>query len=204
MRVRIPMVGISVICAAPLLVASGAQAGLLTAAATNCEAPALTQPFAPWGDQSSYMLVPNGDFEAGTSGWSLDGGAGLVSGAEPWKVTNTSESESLALPAGSSATSPPSCVAMDDPTIRFFALNTGASNSRLTVTVTVTTSLGISLTLPIGSVSSDGNWAPTPTNLMVVNLLTLGSNTPVEFGFNPSGNGAWQIDDVYVDPYGRS
>ena len=36
------------------------------------------QPFTPWLDFASYVLMPNGDLESGRSGWSLDGGATVV------------------------------------------------------------------------------------------------------------------------------
>ena len=35
---------------------------------------------------------------------------------------------------------------------------------------------------------------------ILANLLTLGDSTNVRFRFTPL-LGAWQIDDVYVDPY---
>jgi hypothetical protein len=45
-------------------------------------------------------------------------------------------------------------------------------------------------------------WTPTLPLPVIANLLPLlpGDLTPVRFRFTPVG-GAWQIDDVYVDPY---
>ena len=50
-----------------------------------------------------------------------------------------------------------------------------------------------------------GNWAPSLPTLLVANLLPLlpGRHTPVRLRFVPQGPGAWQIDDVYVDPFKR-
>jgi hypothetical protein len=191
-------------CAATLIAAAGAHAGVLVVSAENCSAETLSQPFTQWGDSNQYTSVPNGNFEAGTSGWSLAGGAGLAAGAEPWHVSNNAETSSLSLPPGSSATSAPMCIDVKDPTIRFFARNSGSSVSTLNVSVTVTTSLGLRVTLPIGEVVSNGSWAPSPAELTLVSVLALDTKTPVEFSFTPIGGDKWQIDDVFVDPFGRS
>jgi hypothetical protein len=88
--------------------------------------------------------------------------------------------------------------------MRFFAGNAGDPGGELDVDVRFETLLGLTLTLPIGSVSSDGGWAPSPTLPIVANLLGVlgGSHTPVAFRFRADG-GDWLIDDVYVDPYGK-
>jgi hypothetical protein len=148
--------------------------------------------------------VPGGDFEQGAGLWSLNGGATVVPGPEPWKVTNKSEKRSLALPAGSSAIAPAFCVDVNDPTIRFFAVNRGDPTSTLLVAASFTTALGISVTLPIGAITSQGRWAPVPPGLTLVNAIGLVAGTPVRFSFAPVGAGNWRIDDVYVDPWGRS
>ncbi len=44
------------------------------------------------------------------------------------------------------------------------------------------------------------SWHPTVAMPILANLLTLGDSTNVRFRFTPL-LGAWQIDDVYVDPY---
>ena len=86
---------------------STAQADLLGLGG-GCTPPAVSQPFAPWGDSASYALVPGGDFESGS--WTLQGGAQRVAGSEPYAATGTLGSWSLSLPAGSSAESPQTCV----------------------------------------------------------------------------------------------
>ncbi len=65
-------------------------------------------------------------------------------------------------------------------------------------------STGAVASLPIGLVASDGSWQPTLPMLAVANLLPLlpGEHTPVALSFTAQG-GAWSVDDVYVDPYGR-
>jgi hypothetical protein len=182
--------------------ASPASAGILTASASSCDDGALTQPFQAWGDRANYKLVGDGAFEPTATGWSLRGGARVVSGNEPWKVHGAGDSRSLVLPAGSSATTPAVCVGLAEPTLRFFAKKNRGLLSTLAVSVWVKTSLGLEVPLPIGVVLGNGSWKPTQRMLIVANLLPLlpGDRTPVAFTFTPL-LGEWQIDDVYVDPF---
>ena len=70
------------------------------------------------------------------------------------------------------------------------------------IAVRFESTLGLRLTLPIGVVAAGDTWAPTLPLRVIANLLPLlpGDRTPVQFVFTPLG-GAWQVDDVYVDPY---
>ena len=59
--------------------------------------------FAPWGDYSLYYFAPNGGFESGSDGWTLGGGAAVVSqGNEPWYLGGAG-SHALQIPAGGTA-----------------------------------------------------------------------------------------------------
>jgi hypothetical protein len=187
-------------------VSGSAQAALLTGSATNCQSGPNSQVFAPWGDPFHYDLVPGGTFESGDASWSLNGSASVVTGNESFFVNSSGDSQSLALPSGSSATSPTFCVGVKNPSVRLFAENTGDPNSSLGVVLNFVGPLGLPLSLQIASVNSGSTWAPTPILPLVVNLLTLLPNneTPVSLTFVPHGaSGNWQIDDVYVDPFGR-
>ncbi len=190
---------------ASLALAGPANAGILTASATDCGDETLTKPFAQFGDQANYKVVSNGGFESGSTGWTLTRGAKVVSGNEPWKVGGASHGKSLVLPAGSNAISPVSCVGLAEPTVRFFAKKNKApllGISTLAVSVYVKTSLGLVVPVPVGVVLGNGQWKPTPPMLIVANLLPLlpGDRTPVAFQFTPV-LGEWQIDDLYVDPF---
>ena len=185
--------------------AAPASAGILTASAGDCGDETLTQPFSQFGDRAYYKLVKGGAFEAADAGWTLRGGARIVSGNEPWKVGGAGHSRSLVLPAGSTAISPVACVGLAEPTLRFFAKKNRAALlgiSTLAVSVYVKTSLGVVVPVPVGVVLGNGEWKPTPPMLIVANLLPLlpGDRTPVAFQFTPV-LGDWQIDDVYVDPW---
>jgi hypothetical protein len=181
--------------------AAPAQAGILTRSATDCGDPVLSQPFKPWFDSSYYKQVENGGFETGTDGWALAGGAKVVSGNATQHAGGTGDDQSLLLPAGSSATSPPVCVGLNEPTLRYFAKKNSGLLSVLTVSVQVQLQLGVWVTLPIGA-DLGGAWHPSLPALVVANLLPLlpPDMTAVRFKFAPQLGGSWQIDDVYVDP----
>jgi hypothetical protein len=182
-------------------IAAPASAGILTASAKDCGDESLSQPFAVFGDQASYKLVPGGSFEGALTDWTLTGRARVVAGNEPWKVGGSGHGKSLVLPAGSTAVTAPTCVGIHEPTMRFFAKKNSGLLSTLAVTVYVKTSLGLVVPVPIGVLLGNGQWKASPKMLIVANLLPLLPNdrTPVAFGFTPV-LGEWQIDDVYVDP----
>jgi hypothetical protein len=182
-------------------VAAPAQAGILTRSATDCGDPVLSQPFKPWLDSSYYKQVENGGFEAGADGWALAGGAKIVAGNATQHVGGKTDDQSLLLPAGSSATTPPVCVGLNEPTLRYFAKKNSGLLSTLTVSVQVQLQLGVWITLPIG-LDLGGQWHPSLPTLVVANLLPLlpPDMTAVRFKFAPLLGGSWQLDDVYVDP----
>lgn len=176
--------------------------------AATCGERVTTAPFAAWGDRASYFLVSNGGFESSSTGWLLGGGARVVAGNEPFYVRSKTDAYSLAIPSGGWAETAPFCVDSDEPTMRYFVRNTGSPLSTLTVSVTVrTTLLGIAseTTLPLGAaLGTTTTWQPSLVTLFgpfSVNQL-LGGTTTVRFRFTPLlPGGAWQIDDVYVDPF---
>jgi len=171
-----------------------ARAGLL-----GCDGQATVRPFTPWLDPASYVLTSNGSLES-TTGWTLSGGAKLVSGNEPWHVNAPADSRSLSLPSGSSATTPTFCVTLLHPDLRFFAMNTGSALSSLEVDAT-TTVLGLRVTTPVGVILAGGSWQPTLPLPFLDGLLSLTQGT-VQFRFTAVGaDSGWQIDDIYVDPF---
>lgn len=166
-------------------------------------------PFLRFLDPLPYTLAPGGNFESGASGWTLTGGARVVSGNEPWLVGGSSHSRSLLLPAGSSATSPPMCVPLVLPIVRFFSQG-GSLLSTMKVEAIYTDTSGAqrSLVLLPGVLASSA-WQPTLPLLQLsgtLNAATLnGLTTEMSFRFTPHGglfgSGNWRVDDVYVDPW---
>jgi hypothetical protein len=189
---------LAVICVlAGLCFAAPAGAALIKTGA--CNEAALSQPFARWGDDSSYELMAGGDFEGSLAGWSLSGGAERVAGSEPYGATGSVGFYSLQLPAGASAQSPFTCVDAAYPTFRFFARNDTLLSTVL-VQVVYETPVG-QLALPLGAVALSGTWQPTLpmlTGSVVLGLLS-GGTAEAALRFTAVA-GPSQIDDVFVDP----
>jgi hypothetical protein len=187
---------------------STASAGLLTQSATSCDDGAITQPFTRWSDRANYKLLPGGSFEQGATGWQLSGGATVVSGNETYDVGGSGHSKSLKMPSGSRAISPFTCLGLAEPTLRLFAKRNSALLglvSTMFVEIQVQTSLGLSIWLPVLPGDLGGSsWHPTVPMPLLANILPLSrtDRTPVRFRFTPV-LGAWQIDDVYVDPMSK-
>jgi hypothetical protein len=170
------------------------------AASSPCSYGTASHPFASWGDIASYTLVPGASFESGAPGWTLAGGAKIVSGNESWYANSRSDSHSLALPAGGSATTASFCVSLNRPTIRVFVANGGSSSSRLRVKVVFRGLLGVLGILDGGTFTAGTAWKPSPIMLATLNA-PLGTKS-AQFVFTPAdSSGAWRIDDLYVDPW---
>jgi hypothetical protein len=185
--------------AGALALLGGGTAANAAPLALSCSGQTYVQPFLPWLDPANYVLMSGGALET-TDGWTLSGGAALVSGNEPFRVNGASDGHSLLLPAGSSATSPTLCITLLHPTLRFFALNSGRATSALKVEA-VTAAAGVEVTTPIGLLLANGSWRPTVPLAFFDNLISPVADS-VAFRFTPLGAGSgWQIDDVYVDPY---
>jgi hypothetical protein len=183
------------------ILAALAAAPVSSAATSSpCSYGPASHPFASWGDIASYTLVPGASFESGALGWTLSGGARVVAGNESYYTNSRYDSHSLAVPAGSSATTPPFCVGLNRPTIRLFVVNGGSSASRLRVKVVFRGLLGILGVLDGGTISAGPGWKPSPIMLATLNA-PLGTKS-AQFVFTPAdSSGAWRIDDLYVDPW---
>jgi hypothetical protein len=200
-RLRLLVLGLGVLTCG--FGASSVNAGLIgSLLGSNCSN-ASTQAYAAWGDARSYYLAPDGGFESGSTGWTLGGGAAVVTGNEPFLATGT---HSLSLPSGSDATSPVVCIGPQDLVIRMFAADSGGTDSGLRVRVLwyglLNKLLGAS---DVTVFAPGGPWAPTATvsSQGGVNvLLPLLGSTSARVEVTPLGAGsAWHIDDLYVDPY---
>ena len=161
--------------------------------------------FARWGDSAYYARLLNGGFENGATGWTLSGGAKVVAGNEPYFVSgNRLDSRSLLLPAGSSAYSGAVCFALGDWHLRLLMRNVGSATGSLRVQVIVPSLVGGLLTvLDGGTVKGSGACSPSPRlALALSNVTSLLGTRAVAFRFTPVGAGAaYQLDDVYLDPW---
>jgi hypothetical protein len=176
--------------------------GLLNA---NCNSSG-TQVFAQWADFAQYFLAPNGGFESGATGWSLGGGASVVSGNEPFYASG---SHSLSLPTGSTATSATTCIGAGDLYVRMFGADQGGSDSGLHVRVVwyglLNKVLGVT---DVNTYAPGSAWSPTNKlssagGSLAIPILPLLGSTSARVQLTPIGSGSrWQIDDLYIDPSG--
>lgn len=197
------LIGVAIVAA--LAFSTTATAGLIgTGSASYCD-PYATKAFAAWGDLAYYASLFNGGFENGSAGWTLAGGAKVVSGNEPFYISgDRRDTHSLLLPTGSSAYSGTVCFALGDWHLRLLARNVGSRTGALRVQVVVPSLLGGLLTvLDGGTVSGTGTWAPSPRlQLALCNVTSLLGTRAGAFRFTPVGTGAaYQLDDVYLDPW---
>ena len=184
--------------AATAALAFGAASG--SAGLLSCPGLTYTQPFAQWGDGGSYFLAPGGSFEGGPS-WSLSQGAQVVGGNEPFYLNSSSDSHSLLLPPGSSATTPAMCLAALSPDLRFVGKVSGSS--AVHVDVYASGLLGL-VRLPVSAnVALSSSWAPSgQVTLLLQNVLALTNlgRTTIYLRFSPIGSSTVQLDDLYIDP----
>ena len=168
-----------------------------------------THPFLRWLDPLPYTLLPGGDFESGAAGWKLSGGARVVDGNEPFDVGGTGGSHSLLLPAGSSATSPPMCMGLVLPVVRYFSTG-GNLLSFMRVEAVYKDPSGRQRSIDLLPPGLPGkSWAPSLPALQLMgllNVLTLdGLTSEIALRFTPRGtlfgSGTWRVDDIYVDPW---
>jgi hypothetical protein len=175
------------------------QAGLITGL-FSCPGVTYTQPFTAWGDRNNYFLATGGSFE-GSNSWNLAGGAQVVGGNEPFYLNSKTDSHSLLLPPGSSATTPAMCLAALSPHMRLVGY--ASDGSAVHVDVFATGVLGL-VRLPVSAnIDLSSAWGPSgEVSLLLQNVLAVTNlgKTSIVFRFSPIGSSTAQIDDVYVDP----
>lgn len=200
MRKRVGVVAIVGLLVALAVPATSGAGLLFTGTADTCDTDP-TQAFGQWGDTASYALVGGGAFESGDPGWTLSGGSKVVTGNEPYYLEGRGDSRSLVVPAGGTALSPTSCFAFGDWHLRFVARNAGGGRGSLDVDVVVRSLLGVLGVLDGGTVSPDGTWAPSSrVSALVSNVGGLLPTRAVAVRLHANGT-AFQVDDVYLDPW---
>jgi hypothetical protein len=161
-----------------------------------------SKPFAQFGDYKNYTFAPDGGLEAGGSGWTLSGGAKVVSGNEPFYVHSRYDSRSLYLPAGSYASTPPACMGTTSTFIRFFVKNSPGGTLRVQVIYRGLLGNVVGV-LNWSSLSGSTSWSPSPSILNLQSLLGILGAKYIQLRFYADGAPS-QVDDVYVDPWASS
>ena len=159
------------------------------------------QPFAQFGDQNDYFAFSNNGFESGTAGWNI-ANAFVSGGNEPWAV-NGGGNSSLTIGPGGSASGPKVCAALNAPGWRMFAHSNGA-NGPLQAQVIFYGLLGnVTGILNFTSFSPSGytTWQPSGDvpSALALPLLTYAAQLRLT---STATSGTWQVDDVFVDPFG--
>jgi hypothetical protein len=189
------------------LVPSVAQAATTRTASDPCGYGPSSQVFLGSNDHKHYVLAPNGGFEATDPAWTLANDAAVVEGNDTLLLGAATDHQSLSLPAGSSATSPVTCIASGQPTFRFAARASGVDkHSRLGVEILYTGKKGAQRSAVVGKLRAGEEWAP--TKKLAVRLGRVKTHgklkwANVTFRFTPVGVGDWQVDDLYLDPRAR-
>lgn len=174
-----------------------------------CAFPTLSQPFSSLGDPNSYFLVPGANFESGTNGWTLSGGARIVAGNETLLAEPATNTHSLALPTTSaSVTTPTFCVTTQAPTFRMLIKNNGNLghiDGQLAIYLNFTGANGAAQQVKIAGLTVNSTaWTLSPSISFIQYL-----STPLQSGYanisltiTPNDNhGNWQLDDINVDPF---
>jgi hypothetical protein len=189
--------------------AAGVLGALAIAAPAHaaCSTDGMSQVFSAWGDTAQYRAVDGGSFEDGAPGWTLAGGAKVVTDHSNWNISGSNQ-HSLELPSGSSAVTPPICVAQGSPTARLFAYTAkrvAASGSTLQVEVLYTSNTrGGQASKVLGTAPDELAWDAARKMSLAQGQLGLmpdsSGNTYIRYRFTPLYGTTWRIDDVFVDP----
>lgn len=178
------------------LVAVGATATPASAGLGLACPDATSKPFTPWSDYANYAFSPNGGFESGANGWSLNGGR-VVSGNESYYLNSSRDRYSLSLREGASATSPAMCISLLSGKMRFVAKGDPGAKVKVQIIYRglLSSVLGI---LDGGTYSVNSSWSPSSEVGMLGGVLPLLTSS-VSFRFT-AVNGDVNLDDVYLDP----
>lgn len=184
-----------VVAVAAAIATPPAHAGLLSCGST-------THPFTRWDDNNPYYAFQNNDFELGSAGWALSGGARVVSGNDPYFIDGPG-SYSLYLPSGSSALSPKVCVNLFSPYARMMAIDESGTDRGLNAQVIYYGLLGNVLGIfnfATFSPADHREWLPSDPAPAALNVPVLVAYARIKL--TPSGFGSdWQVDDAFVDPW---
>lgn len=191
------------------LTAAVASVGVLTTTAPAeaatyynvCGQRITSQVFKAYGDTNEYFLPQEGGFETSRlNGW-VASNAGIVSGNSPFYLTgNRYDSRSLKLNAGGSVTSEVICVVPGEDSIRFAYRSPGVSGATVRVDISVLSALGTA-SAAYTLTDTGAGWKVSP-RLAIPNKVDYTGAQSLKIKFTATGtSAAWQVDEVFVDPW---
>jgi hypothetical protein len=166
-------------------------------APATCEGQLFSQPFAAFEDLRYYTLVPGGEFNSASEGWTLSGGAQIVTATRPEGSTGGV----LYLPTGAVAISPPLCVTLAYPIARTW-VNAASGTKRATVSVSYANTRTATEPLEVGKLRSrHGTWTLGEFNVEPQAGGEEEAPRNVRFIIEASKtNSNTELYDLYVDP----
>ena len=188
---------------AVILGPAAAASASTTTTSSGCAISSVAQVFKQFGDSAEYTLAPDGAFQSGTAGWTIEGNAKLVADSEPYGI-GVSGGQALEMNPLSVAISPPLCVSSAQPTFRYLVKN-GSPIGNVTTGVDLLSAFSGALSnlFSWATVTTHMAWSASPANPLatVIPLLSNGSAT-VRLVFTDL-TGTETIGDIYVDPWAR-
>lgn len=156
--------------------------------------------YAGYGDANQYFLATAGDFEtAAPSGWTLSG-ATTVPGNSPYPVSvGSTNASSLKIVSDGWASSSPVCVVAGEDSIRFAYRAPGVAGARLKVEIFVTSTAGSAVAVYTLMDNGVAGWKLSDRMEILNRVDTTGAQS-LRFRFTATG-GAWQVDDLNIDPW---
>jgi hypothetical protein len=180
--------------AAPALADDAVVATTTADSVQECRAPVFSQPFLSLKDDRDYVLAPGGDFsDPAGAGWQLSGGARIVD--------DGGAGGRLYMPSRSVAVSPVMCVDMSYPTARMWA-QTLSGDGDVHFAVSYAGTRSELEPKEVGHVKGDhGRWKLSGDVKIKPELGGKHEGwRKVAFVLTADDKGAFQVDDVYVDP----
>jgi len=184
------------------MVAVFAFAAYASGASAACSYPDAEQVFTPYKDKAYYQLAPDGAFEGGGTGWSLEGGASLVREPSSRGHGGLQEETAVSLPFGATVTSPPFCVDESTPNFRFMMRNVGDKGGKIRVTIRYENTRK-EVKAKNADVHSDDveEWVPTPSLKLETGDEEERAARIIFTAKDPKSE--YLVDDLYVDPFAR-
>jgi hypothetical protein len=191
-----PLFAPAVLAALSAAVFASAPGAAAATKPAGCSPPALAQVFSWAQDTNWYAPLPGESWDSlGTKGWTLSGGAKIVSAT----LADGRKGTLLDLPSGAKATAPAACVTNDYPTARG-EIRDVSGTLGVTVSVAYMGPQTWGPPQPAGTIKGVSNVWSLPVALSI-NPSNVSGWQLAQFTFTAAGSGSeYQLSNFYVDP----